>query len=249
MELSSKIICDAFKYHSVRHHHYCHHPSAAGRAQDSESSPVRDRRSTTVPRNQRRWLRGTVVERATELRRNLAIASRSRTQNNNSKVPTMRASSRTPHPAATINVTGGVFHGRRNIRDTGVSITALLYNGPLLCGFNMTIKGLNTTLIIKVIGSDYRVSRAQTASSVDVRCPEKASSKVRRCAAATLNTAVVCKFCDFLSPRTKGVTHVSSVKNCPLTAVKLNIASARSDRVAAAHRCPVCFFFREKLPL
>jgi len=28
------------------------HPSAAGRAQDSESSPVRDRRSTTVPRNQ-----------------------------------------------------------------------------------------------------------------------------------------------------------------------------------------------------
>jgi len=27
------------------------HPSAAGRAQDSESSPVRDRRSTTVARN------------------------------------------------------------------------------------------------------------------------------------------------------------------------------------------------------
>ena len=28
------------------------HPSSAGRAQDSESLPVRDRRSTTVPRNQ-----------------------------------------------------------------------------------------------------------------------------------------------------------------------------------------------------
>ena len=28
------------------------HPSAAGRAQDRESSPVRDRRSTTVPRHQ-----------------------------------------------------------------------------------------------------------------------------------------------------------------------------------------------------
>jgi len=28
------------------------HPSAAGIAQDRESSPVRDRRSTTVPRNQ-----------------------------------------------------------------------------------------------------------------------------------------------------------------------------------------------------
>jgi len=28
------------------------HPSAAGRAWDRESSPARDRRSTTVPRNQ-----------------------------------------------------------------------------------------------------------------------------------------------------------------------------------------------------
>jgi len=28
------------------------HPSAAGRAQDKESSPVRDRRSTTEPRHQ-----------------------------------------------------------------------------------------------------------------------------------------------------------------------------------------------------
>jgi len=32
--------------------HISGHPSAAGRAQDRESSPVRDRRSTTVPRNQ-----------------------------------------------------------------------------------------------------------------------------------------------------------------------------------------------------
>jgi len=32
------------------------HPSPAGRAQDSESSPVRDRRSTTVPRYQRKWM-------------------------------------------------------------------------------------------------------------------------------------------------------------------------------------------------
>ena len=31
------------------------HPSAAGRAQDSESSPVKDRCSTTVPRNQPVW--------------------------------------------------------------------------------------------------------------------------------------------------------------------------------------------------
>jgi len=30
--------------------HICGHPSAAGRAQDGESSPVRDRRSTTVLR-------------------------------------------------------------------------------------------------------------------------------------------------------------------------------------------------------
>jgi len=32
------------------------HPSAAGRGQDRESSPVRDRRSTTVPRHQLIWL-------------------------------------------------------------------------------------------------------------------------------------------------------------------------------------------------
>ena len=32
--------------------HKCQHTSAAGRAQDSESSPVKDWRSTTVPRNQ-----------------------------------------------------------------------------------------------------------------------------------------------------------------------------------------------------
>ena len=41
--------------YSGRFTHISGHPSAAGRAQDSESSPVRDRRSsgsTTVPRNQ-----------------------------------------------------------------------------------------------------------------------------------------------------------------------------------------------------
>jgi len=35
---------------SGRFTHISGHPSAAGRAQDRESSPVRDRRSTTVPR-------------------------------------------------------------------------------------------------------------------------------------------------------------------------------------------------------
>jgi len=38
--------------YSGRFTHISGNPSAAGRAQDSESSPVRDRRSTTVPRNQ-----------------------------------------------------------------------------------------------------------------------------------------------------------------------------------------------------
>ena len=37
---------------SGRFTHINGHPSAAGRAQDKESSPVRDRRSTTVPRHQ-----------------------------------------------------------------------------------------------------------------------------------------------------------------------------------------------------
>ena len=32
--------------------HVSGHPSAVGRAQDSESSPVKDRRSTAAPRNQ-----------------------------------------------------------------------------------------------------------------------------------------------------------------------------------------------------
>jgi len=32
--------------------HISGHPSAAGRAQDRESTPARDRRSTTVPRHQ-----------------------------------------------------------------------------------------------------------------------------------------------------------------------------------------------------
>jgi len=40
--------------HSGRFPHISGHPSVAGRALDSESSPVRDRRSTTVPRNQLR---------------------------------------------------------------------------------------------------------------------------------------------------------------------------------------------------
>jgi len=35
--------------------HISGHPSAAGRAQDRESSPARDQRSTTVPRHQLRW--------------------------------------------------------------------------------------------------------------------------------------------------------------------------------------------------
>jgi len=41
--------------YSRRFTHISGHPSAAGRAQDSESSPVRDRRSTTAPWNQL-WL-------------------------------------------------------------------------------------------------------------------------------------------------------------------------------------------------
>ena len=37
---------------SGRFTHISGHPSAAGRAQDRESSPIRDRHSTTVPRHQ-----------------------------------------------------------------------------------------------------------------------------------------------------------------------------------------------------
>jgi len=38
--------------YSGRFTHISGHPSAAGRAQDRETSPARDRRSTTVPRHQ-----------------------------------------------------------------------------------------------------------------------------------------------------------------------------------------------------
>jgi len=38
--------------YSGRFTHISGHPSATGRAQDRESSPAKDRRSTTVPRNQ-----------------------------------------------------------------------------------------------------------------------------------------------------------------------------------------------------
>jgi len=39
---------------SGRFTHISGHPSSAGRAWDRESSPVKDRRSTTVPRNQQK---------------------------------------------------------------------------------------------------------------------------------------------------------------------------------------------------
>jgi len=69
--------------------HVSGHPSAAGRAQDRESSPVKDRRSTNC---------------ATQ-------------------------------PAADL--------AESNV--TNLSLRVLLYDGPLICGFNVTIKGLKLT--------------------------------------------------------------------------------------------------------
>ena len=43
--------------YSGRFAHINGHPSAAGRARDRESSPVKDQRSTTVLRNQRTYIR------------------------------------------------------------------------------------------------------------------------------------------------------------------------------------------------
>jgi len=39
-------------YETRQFTHISGHPSAAGQAQDRESSPVKDQRSTTVPRNE-----------------------------------------------------------------------------------------------------------------------------------------------------------------------------------------------------
>jgi len=56
--------------------HISCHPSAAGRAQDRESSLVRDRRSTTVPRHQLRQRRNDRVSFASPSCRLLAMQSR-----------------------------------------------------------------------------------------------------------------------------------------------------------------------------
>jgi len=50
---NERLIRPGWLTYSGRFTHICGHPSAAGRAQDSESSPARDRRSTTVPRNEK----------------------------------------------------------------------------------------------------------------------------------------------------------------------------------------------------
>ena len=56
--------------------HIIGHPSAAGRAQDRESSPARDRRSTTEPRHQLRQRRNDRVSFASPSCRLLAMQSR-----------------------------------------------------------------------------------------------------------------------------------------------------------------------------
>ena len=53
--------------------HISGHPSAAGRAQDRESSPARDRRSTTVPRHQLVAVYGDIL---TEKRQKLVLLYR-----------------------------------------------------------------------------------------------------------------------------------------------------------------------------
>jgi len=52
--LSTPKGCKAELAYSGRFTHISGHPSAAGLAQDTESSPAKDRRSTAVPRNQER---------------------------------------------------------------------------------------------------------------------------------------------------------------------------------------------------
>jgi len=47
-----RLSCSGWLTYSGLFTHVSGHPSATGRAQDRESSPVKDRRSTAVPRNQ-----------------------------------------------------------------------------------------------------------------------------------------------------------------------------------------------------
>ena len=53
--------------------HISGHPSAAGRAQDRESSPARDRRSTTVPRQIADPLRGLLYSESTTDRASVSV--------------------------------------------------------------------------------------------------------------------------------------------------------------------------------
>ena len=73
-----RLSCPSWLTCSGRFTHISGHPSAAGRAQDRESSPARDRRSTTVPRHQpiRNYhTRQSEVECRLAFRNNLHIAS------------------------------------------------------------------------------------------------------------------------------------------------------------------------------
>ena len=57
----SSFIYPGWLTYSGRFTHISGHPSAAARAQDRESSPVKDQRSTTVPRNQPLYMSADIV--------------------------------------------------------------------------------------------------------------------------------------------------------------------------------------------
>ena len=60
-----------------------------------------------------------------------------------------------------------------------VPITVLLYNGPLLCGFDVVIKGLTHTLAQKTQGSDCSLLQKMT-DVYDFKSDQKEVSKFKQ---------------------------------------------------------------------
>jgi len=60
-----------------------------------------------------------------------------------------------------------------------VPITVLLYNGPLLCGFDVVIKGLTHTLAQKTQGSDCSLLQKMT-DLYDFKSDQKEVSKFKQ---------------------------------------------------------------------
>ena len=71
----------------------------------------------------------------------------------------------------------------------GVPITALLYNGPLLCGFNVGIRGLKRTVGAVVQLVEYRTRNQEVAGLTHTRSTASNLEQVANLLCAQANSA------------------------------------------------------------